>query len=30
MLLSKPLRQQALEIIHEGHVGVEKCKSLLR
>ena len=30
ILLPKPLRQQVLKIIYQGHLGIEKCKSLLR
>ena len=30
ILLPKSLHQQSLKVAHEGHFGIEKCKSLLR
>ena len=30
IVLPSNLRQKALEIVHEGHLGIERCKSLLR
>ena len=30
ILLPKSMRKRALNVVHEGHLGIEKCKNLLR